>query len=223
MLKTITFKVYVFFAIVFLFTFTMNTGFADEELCPPADLNGDCFIDFFDLAILTEQWLWAPITCSGGFVDCDANYVNGCEVDINDGGGSCAAAAYIGQVCGDERTGTLCMTNNCTSGPYASDRGEKWYRIYVQECASCSSNLHVWMRLQPPANVDYDLYIYAPCGSLLDQSTNSGSQQETVDYYWNDTGGSDDSRYIYIEIRYYNGSSCSNWSLQTWGGCETGP
>jgi hypothetical protein len=154
--------------------------------------------------------------CESGYANCDGNTANGCEVNLNDGGGTCAAATYLGQVCGEETAGTFCLTSQCQAGPSASARGEKWYRITVQKCTSCMSSLHVWARLYPPA--DYDLYLYGPCGTVLDSSANSGTTTETVDYEWNG-----DTRDFYIEIRYYSGSSCNNWTLQTWGGCETGP
>lgn len=158
--------------------------------------------------------------CESGYANCDGNPANGCEINLNDGGGTCAAATYLGQVCGDEDGSFLCMVPQCVQGPSAQGCGEKWYRVNVQECESCTSDLHIWVRLQPP--IDYDLYLYGPCGVLLDSSANSGTATEMVDYVVNDTGNND-SRDFYIEIRYYSGSSCSNWFLQTWGGCETGP
>lgn len=314
--------------IILCFCFAFGAALADEPdvICPDADLNGDCFVDFTDMAVLAGQWLLAGVTCPPGFENCDANSANGCEtnvasdvnncggceffcidppngtagcvdgncivascgagwgncdgnttngcetnvytnpnhcgscghvcnlphaiegcsggsctltgcesgyancdsntangceVNLNDGGGTCAAATYLGQVCGDEYSSFACISD-CEEGPYILARGEKWYRINVQECpTSCvSSDLHIWVKLQPP--IDYDLYLYGPCGTLLDSSENSGTATETVDYVWNDTGGND-SRDFYIEIRYYSGSSCSNWLLQTWGGCENGP
>jgi hypothetical protein len=148
--------------------------------------------------------------CESGYVNCDGNIANGCEINLNDGGGTCEDATYLGQV-----------SSQCHTGPSVIARGEKWYRVNVQECSTgCSSDLHIWARLQPPR--DYDLYLYGPCGTLLDSSENSGTSIEMVDYVWSDTGG-DDSRDFYIEIRYYTGNSCSDWLLETWGGCETGP
>lgn len=310
--------------LVIILCLASGVALADDVICPDADLDGDCFVDFTDLAILAGQWLQAGtacpsgyencdannangcetfiagdvdncgecgyacpdppngtagcqdgncvvagcdpgwgncdgsvpngcetniytnpnhcgscghvcnlphaiegcsdgnctlVSCESGYANCDGNPANGCEVNINDGGGSCAAATYLGSICGDEYDGFLCPSN-CGNGPTVSSRGEKWYRISLQECSSCNADLHIWVMLQPP--IDYDLYLYGPCGTLLDSSENSGTTTEWVDYVVNETGG-DDSRDFYIEIRYYSGSSCSNWSLQTWGGCETGP
>jgi len=334
MLRGIMAKRLVIAALVFLVIIIVGISSADDpvqplsdELCPEADLSGDCFVNFIDLGILANQWLQGPVSCPSGYEDCDANsangcetytagdvnncgdcdyvcqaiphgtvgcqdgncivagcdagwdncdgntangcetniltnpnhcgscgYVcnlphaiegcssgncfisaceagyancdgntaNGCEVYLDDGGGTCGGATYLGQVCGDEHTGFLCSSENCDNGPSANGRGEKWYQISLQECESCTANLHIWVQLQPPTNMDYDLYLYAPCGTLLDSSTNGGSQVERVDYVWNDTSG-DDGRYVYIEIRYYSGNNCNNWSLYTWGGCPSGP
>jgi len=38
-----------------LFAFIGNTAFA---WCPPADLTGDCVVDYEDLAIIAANWLW---------------------------------------------------------------------------------------------------------------------------------------------------------------------
>ncbi len=299
-------------AFAFLFTISVSICFADdfmplmsEEYCPQADLDGDCFVNFSDMAVLARDWLVGAAPCPAGFEDCDANSANGCETNISsdinncgdcdyvcpaiphgtvgcqdsncivagcdagwgncdsntangcetniltnpshcgscgyvcniphaiegcsggdcyiigcetgyancdgntangceayldDGGGSCAAATTLGSVCGDHRTGTFCTLDNCDFGPTAATRGEKWYRVYVQECESCTTDLHFWAKLQVPANIDYDLYLYSSCGVLVDSSTNGAGQMETVDYAWDDTGG-DDSRYIYIEVR----------------------
>jgi len=37
-----------------VFLFSGGSGLAD---CPPADLTGDCFVDFEDFALMANQWL----------------------------------------------------------------------------------------------------------------------------------------------------------------------
>ena len=40
-----------------LSVFLFSGGFV-RAACPSADLNGDCFVDFKDFAVLTDQWLY---------------------------------------------------------------------------------------------------------------------------------------------------------------------
>ncbi|MHC4575347.1 MAG: hypothetical protein ACYS76_14660 [Planctomycetota bacterium] len=150
--------------------------------------------------------------CDPGYADCDGVVANGCEVNLNDGGGTCSAAPSMGQVYGDE---------GCTPGPSRTGRGEQWYRLLVLDSSSNPFNTKLYLRvvLQPPMGIDYDLYLYDNCGSAaIASSAKSGSVADEVNWEWSDTA-SDDSQYFWIEIRYYEGISCSNWNLQTWGDC----
>jgi len=243
----------------------------EKTLCPVADLSGNCYADFYDLAIFADDWLQDGITCQSGyadcdnvnangcetnvysdvdncgacgnicslpnaqeacvggncvisscdfgFVDCDGWSTNGCEVNLNDGGGTCATAEDIGGVCGDE--------NICRTGPSRSGRGEKWYKLDVWECETGpgfpsvdpSYDLYVDVQLQSPTGMNYDLYLYEPCGNLIDSSTNGVGQLDQVSYNWSDISYLDMSKVFYIEVRYASGSSCENWDLDTYGGC----
>ena len=42
----------------------VSAGFAYAEVCPSVDLNGDCRVNFKDMAILAQQWLNAS-GCEG--------------------------------------------------------------------------------------------------------------------------------------------------------------
>jgi len=148
--------------------------------------------------------------CNYGYANCDGQQSNGCEENLNNDP-PCSSAQYIGEVDGD---------NGCVSGPGKNGRGENWYRILVNDTSNpLPDKLYLRVRLQSPSGVDYDLYLYDSCsGGSIAASTNSGTIDE-INYSWTDTSG-DDSRYFFIEVRYYVGSSCSNWSLLTWGGCS---
>jgi len=57
------------------------------------------------------------------------------------------------------------------------------------------------------------------CGSgPIAVLNNAGSTVDEVNWEWSDALA-DGSKYFWTEIRYYDGSSCSNWNLQTWGDC----
>jgi len=157
--------------------------------------------------------------CEAGWVNCNGFELDGCEVFLGHTT-TCNNAEYIGTVCGDERKGTFCTSTNCQPGPSRIQRGSKWYKIFIDQCYSCSTfgDMAIWVRLQSPPNADYDLYLYTTCGPNPVASSTSGSSMDQTTFSW-DNG----SRWIYIEVRYYNGNGCGNWNLQTWGGCPSGP
>jgi hypothetical protein len=75
--------------------------------------------------------------------------------------------------------------------------------------------------LQVPAGVDYDLYVNGSCscGPSGCRSINGTGVTDEVVAYCND-GTGDDSFTANVEVRYYNGASCSLWTLSVFaGGC----
>lgn len=95
--------------------------------------------------------------------------------------------------------------------------GERWVRVYLKECSTLQNDLKIKATLEVPSGIDYNLYLYSPCGTLLAQSTNGPGVDEVVTYTFSDEWG-DDSRWVYLEVRYREGISCQNWSLKIWGG-----
>ena len=55
------------------------------------------------------------------------------------------------------------------------------------------------------------------CGVLIGSSEQAGSATEIMDVSKVDSGGSDDSFDYWIEVRWFSGNSCSNWTLQVEG------
>lgn len=151
-------------------------------------------------------------SCNSGYANCDGSSSNGCEVLLNYNYGSCGGSVSLGQVCGDE---------NCTEAPYyAHGYGEAWYKVSVKECSNWINSLYFKATLSMPSGMDYDLYLYGPCGTLLKQSENGAGVTETIKYSWGDSYGSDDTRWMYLEVKYFSGSNCGQWQLHTYGGCQ---
>ena len=151
------------------------------------------------------------VSCNSGYSNCDSNHNNGCEVNHNNNPPS-TSPTYIGQICGDETS----------TGPTQNQRTEMWYWIKVEECDTIGwPSLNFYVRLTPPSGTDYDLYVYnatssGSCGSLVASSANAGSTPDIVHIGpWGDNWGSDDERFFCIEVRWFSGASCSNWSLET--------
>ena len=117
----------------------------------------------------------------------------------------------MGSISGDTGSGVLTR----------SDHGEKWFYYLLTENDSglVSKYLSAKVTLQPPAGADYDLYVYcASCGgSLAGSSSLGGTATEQVNIRWDDTLGTTNDGWVYIEVRYFSGNSAANWNLQVTG------
>jgi uncharacterized repeat protein (TIGR02543 family) len=94
-----------------------------------------------------------------------------------------------------------------------------FYRVYFEEGShTCfpftSQDFTIEVELSPPTGLDYDLYLYADDGTLLDSSMNGGSTSEYIRYDYNGTCTIDDSIYLYIEVRPWSGYwGCGEYTL----------
>jgi len=151
--------------------------------------------------------------CDTGWANCNGTHGDGCEYDLHTVSGTCQTGETLPSMPGDQ----------CTSGPLRDGHGGKWYRVYLTEEDSSPFNpvdLSIRVQLQSPLQMDYDLYVYDPCGTLRGSSTQGAGATDQVVYTWDDGLGSDDSRWIYIEVRYFAGNTCDNWTLRAYGGCD---
>jgi hypothetical protein len=149
--------------------------------------------------------------CASGRAECNDVVSDGCERNLNDNAGSCGSG-YLGTISGDTTSGTGPLT--------ATNYGENWYYFQLREDDSGLGFPYISARifLDVPAGVDYDLYVHGggSCSSCV-ISSSSGLQgvDETVYVSWDDSWGSDDDRYVYVEVRWYSGSTldCGGWTL----------
>jgi hypothetical protein len=112
----------------------------------------------------------------------------------NTGGATCGAATHLGTICGDMGDDVITL----------SQCGQGWFKCFLSECQSGFSpvDLRLVVRLVPPAGgVDYDLYLYEPCGALVAYSARGPGEAEEVSILVSDAFGMDDSRFFYVEIR----------------------
>ena len=91
-------------------TLLSGAGAELTQVCPPADLDGDCYVGLTDLAVLAHQWLQEGIVCSSGYLDCDNIYDNGCEVNATTDMNNCG---HCGQVCSLPHANTVCQAGVC--------------------------------------------------------------------------------------------------------------
>ena len=157
-------------------------------------------------------------SCTSGFDNCDGNDGNGCETSHASAPNACATGTNMGAFSGDSVCGPFCLGNtNWTQFNSATGRTSAWFHARVSEVSSCLGTIEHQIRLLVPANVDYDLYVYRPCGTLVGSSTNGTGAAETVTVQQGDNLTGDDSFDYWVEVRYFGGSSCSAWTIQFFG------
>jgi len=135
----------------------------------------------------------------------------------NPGGTGCSNATVLGTVVIDSRSGFICTTTPCDSGPTVSGCGNGWFRLGMRENSNCTG-VRADVALDSPPGVDYDLYVYRACGTLWGSSTSGPGARDSVIYQPPDSSGSDDSGDLWIEVRFFSGSGPGLWTLRTSGG-----
>lgn len=144
--------------------------------------------------------------CDQGWADCDGNFSNGCEVNLNNNV-SPSGAINLGDNCGDN--GEIMILS--TSG-----FGQQYYAVNLTECYSFIRDLTLRVNLNVPSSVDYNLIVYNSNGQILGLSNNYGGDSVFISI--NDTLAVDDNQMIYIKVEYAGGSTCDQWQIQIYGG-----
>lgn len=174
-----------------------------------------------DLANATESCSTGTCTlgtCSTGFSNCDGNSANGCEVS-HAGSATCGGAIDLGAYDGDRSCGFVCG-DNTQWDQFASRTGRSsaWFRARIVEDSTCDTDVEHRITLSSPAGADYDLRVYRACGgALIGSSSNGAGQTDTVTVREADDTSGDDGITYWIEVRYFGGTSCSNWTLTVAG------
>jgi hypothetical protein len=147
-------------------------------------------------------------TCDLGALDCNGDPDDGCEI-LYAGGATCDAAIDLGTVGGDdisefvEHTGT----------------SEGLFVLYLAETSSDETDVTALVELETPPGLNYDLYVSCDScgGAIMGSSTNPAGQPDAVDYRKYDTYNVDDTRLVYIDVRYIDGTACGDYTLRVTG------
>jgi hypothetical protein len=155
-------------------------------------------------------------SCSSGYENCDGNASTGCNVNLNNNP-SCGTAMDMGSKAADSQCGVFCTVNTAwTQFNSTSGRGEAFFRARALDALGvCSEDLVHRVTLTVPSGVDYDLYVYDGCGgNLLGSSRHGAGSTETVTIQRTDGTTNDRSFDYWVEVRFYSGASCSDWTLK---------
>ncbi len=155
----------------------------------------------------------AMAACANGTADCNHSAADGCEVVHATTSLTCAAPTNIGGFCGDTSCGFLCPSTGWTTVATQTGTHAAWFHARSNECSNCPASLSVRLTLSVPAGVDYDLFVYRPCGTVVGSSSATSGMTDTVTITQPDNYTGDDSFDYVVEVRWYSGSSCSPWTL----------
>jgi hypothetical protein len=154
--------------------------------------------------------------CYNGFADCDGNTNNGCELQ-NSGYSDGYPGEYLGEYDADRASGFFCTSDSCSLAVSRTGTTGRYFYVIAHENSDCPADLGVEVQLIVPPGIDYDLYVTGgdTCASGC-YSVNGTGQNETIFVNKADNYGSDDTFTLYIEVRFYSGSSCSPWTLNVY-------
>lgn len=132
---------------------------------------------------------------------------------------SCQSADELPKVAGDQEAETQT----------ASDHKSRWLRIKIQEDHhALPQGLKFTASLSSPSGNNFDLFVYPgtadgpDCTVSPTKATPSGST-DTVSMAWSESSGSDDSRWMTLEVRHVGDAPCSpseKWTLLVEGNKE---
>jgi len=154
----------------------------------------------------------AAAACMTSASDCNGNSADGCEVVHNAAANTCAAAVNLGAYCGDTGCGFLCPGTSLRTVSTRTGTRSQWFRVRINECSSCPAALNARIRLQVPPGVDYDLFTYSACGTLVGSSQALAGITDQITVTGGGSFGSDSADVI-IEVRWFSGASCMPWTL----------
>ena len=170
--------------------------------CAPTNATGDCSTGTCNLGM-----------CTTGFSNCDGMPGNGCEREHNVQTNACGTAENLGQNCGDQFCDSGCAASGWKFLGSGQGFQERWFRAFVDECSTCSSPVRARMTLTSPPGIDFDLYVYSSCGNLIGSSTSTGTTDQIIITNGGDTPIINNGYSFWVEVRYYDGSSCNDWDL----------
>jgi hypothetical protein len=183
-------------------------GTLDEgDICPFDNAAGSCV-----------KTACALSSCNTGFANCDGSAANGCEVNLSTASNSFETPMIIGSHCADTKKGFMCSSNSSFDNfATRTGTGGKFFKATARECSECQADLEMKFTLDVPDGVNYDLYIFKSSGTLVASSITGVGVDESVTVKVPDNAGPDDQTDYIIEVRYYSGSSCIQWTLNAFG------
>lgn len=154
------------------------------------------------------------MSCPMGRLDCNSDTSDGCEVNLTASANMCSNAEVLGTFCGDTSCGFLCGSSSTYTPVTRMGRGSRWFRVTMEECSTCPASLSHQVELTVPMGVDYDLFVYSACGTRIGASQELAGITDRLTVTRSESPASSDTVSYWIEVRYYGGASCAQWTLR---------
>jgi hypothetical protein len=163
--------------------------------------------------------------CHGGYLDCDGDDHNGCEIWLGAPVLPALATIDLGSHCGDFGCGSH---SRCTAVGFDMSTLMGWQEAVgslamfakVKECTSCwFTDLGAHIVLRSPPSADYDLHVFKGilAGTKVGSSTNVGAGvQDALSIRFTDNVLVSEYTY-YIVVEWKSGASCEEWRLEIYG------
>ncbi len=154
----------------------------------------------------------ATAACMTAASDCNGSAADGCEVIHGTATNTCVMGEDLGAYCGDTSCAFLCGGTRLRTVATRTGTRSRWFRARLTECSTCPASLDAHVTLNVPPGVDYDLFVYRPCGTLVGSSRSTGVIDQ-VSISQSEIPTLNDSFDFVIEVRWYGGASCMPWTL----------
>jgi hypothetical protein len=152
--------------------------------------------------------------CRAGASNCDGITENGCELSHASELNSCARPTDVGEYDGDDSCGFACPGNGTWDQFHrVTGTSSAWFKGRVHEQSTCRRTIEHRVKLEVPDGVDYDLFVYRPCGTMIGSSVRGVGMPDQVVVRSGDDIASDDSFDYWVEVRHLSGASCDPWTL----------
>ena len=118
---------------------------------------------------------------------------------------ACTSVVDLGTINGDASSAQIVRTGT----------GGAFFKLRIRESSSSLKPLNARVQLAVPAGVNYDLHVRCQAcnGTVTKSSTNGIGAAELVAMTKSDSWTSEDTFDVFIEVRFYAGSSCLSWTL----------
>lgn len=126
---------------------------------------------------------------------------------------TCETALELSEVAGDSGSDLRTVTGTTS----------KWFKVHIAEASNFDVDLSYTATIEPASGADFDLYIYDGDATNINCFAAPHQANGVPEKYfaeWPDDFGSEDGRWIVLEVRHAGGTGCGSeakWTMKVQG------